>query len=330
MKRSLLALLLLAGLAAPAQVTLKIATLLPENTAGFRILKGMADDWARLSSGQVKVVLYPGGRQGDEPDVVRKLRLGTLQGALLATPGLSEIDRSVYAVSLPLAFDSYEEAYAVLEKVRPGLEATFEARGFKALGWFDFGWVRIFSRNPVASPDDLRRQKLFQYAGDGATLEIWKRLGFNAIPAPGTELATGLQTGLLDAFFSSPEVVLLARFYQQAPNMTDLRWAMILGGTVLTRQAWDRIPAGLRPALEKAALDAAARLREEGRAGDERDLQALRRAGLKVVPVDARAREVWRKAVAGAAGLVRGTFAPAQAYDEALRARDAWRRASGK
>jgi len=309
-----------------AQVTLKVATLLPENSSWFRIVKDMGDTWAKVSGGRVKVVFYPGGRQGDEPDVVRKMRLGSLHGAVLTSQGLAEIDRSVFALSIPLAFESSQEVYATLEAMRPGLEAGILARGFVALNWADGGWVRIFSRKPVAAPDDLRRQRLFQWAGDPRTLEIWKTGGFNAIPAPATELATGLQTGLLDAFLTSPQVVLVTRYHEQAPHMTDLKWAVIMAGTVVTKAAWDRIPADVRPALLKAAQDAGNRLRADMRAAEERDLAALRGAGVKVVPVDARAREQWNRMIAGAASRIRGEFVPAQAYDEALKARDAFRR----
>jgi TRAP-type C4-dicarboxylate transport system substrate-binding protein len=245
---------------------------------------------------------------------------------VLASPGLAEIDRAVYALSIPLAFDNYDELYAVLERMRPGLEATMEAKGFVQLNWADGGWVRVFSRRPVAAPDDLRHQKLFQWAGDPKTLEIWKTVGFNAIPAPAPELATGLQTGLLDAFLSSPQVVLITRYYEQASNMMDLKWAAIMAGTVVTKEAWNRVPADVRPALLKAAQEAGSRLRADMRAADERDLQAIQRAGVKIVPVDARNRDLWRRLLEGAMGKVRGDFTPAAAYDQAMRFRDEVRR----
>jgi TRAP-type C4-dicarboxylate transport system substrate-binding protein len=328
LKRALGALAASLLLAQPAwsQVTLKFATLVPERSSYYAILKSMTDSWAQLSGGRIKVILYPGGRQGDDPDVVRKLRLGTLQGALLASPGLAEIDRSVYAMSIPLAFDSTEEVYAALERMRPGLEAAMEAKGFVALAWADGGWLRFFSRKPVAAPDDLRHQKLFQWAGDPRSLEVWKAAGFNAIAAPAPELATGLQTGLLDAFLASPQVAVVTRYYEQAPNMTDLKWSIVLTGLVVGKDAWAKVPQDLRPVLQKSAREAADRLRADMRASDEKDLQALRGAGLKVIPVDARNRDLWQKTVASATGKIRGETVPAPAYDEALRVRDELRR----
>ncbi len=326
MIRSALGFLCLALALGAQPVPLKIATLVPQNSSWFRILKEMGDTWERASGGRVKVTFYPGGRMGDDGDVIRKMRLGQLQGAVLASPGLAEIDRSVYALSIPLAFDGPGEVYGVLDRMRPGLERAFAAKGFVILNWADGGWVRFFSRHPVASPQDLRRQKLFQWQGDAHTLEIWKSAGFNAVPAPAPELTTGLQTGLLDAFLTSPQVVLLMRYHEKAPHMTDLRWAMILAATVVRREAWDRIPADVQPALLKAAQEAAERLRRDMAASEASDLEALKRAGLKVVPVDAAARGQWEAMLRGAHDRIRGDYVPAPAYDEALAARDALRK----
>lgn len=312
---------------AEAQVTLKMATLVPENSSWFLVLKEMGDKWGKLSGGKVRVVLYPGGRQGDDPDVVRKMHLGTLQGAVLTSPGLAEIDRSVYALSIPMAYDSYEELYEVLEKMRPRIESQMEAKGFVVLNWADGGWTHFFSKKAVATPEDLRHLKLFQWAGDSRSLEIWKAAGFNPRPTPSTELATGLQTGLLEAFLAPPQMVVVSRFYEQARFMTDLKWAIILGATVVKKEAWAKVPAELRPALLQAAREAGAKLQVEMRQSSARDIDAMRRAGLTVVPVDNRARELWRKAADSAVGKIRGEFVPADAYDEALRYRDAFRKA---
>jgi len=64
---------------------------------------------------------------GDDPDVVRKMRLGTLNAGVLTSVGLAEIDKSVYALGIPLMYDSYDEVYWVHEKMRPKLEACVEA-----------------------------------------------------------------------------------------------------------------------------------------------------------------------------------------------------------
>jgi TRAP-type C4-dicarboxylate transport system substrate-binding protein len=324
---------IVAGLALPlraqAPVTVKMATLVPDNSAWFLVLKEVADRWGKLSGGKVRVVLYPGGRQGDDPDVVRKMRLGTLNAGVLTSAGLGEIERGIYALSIPMAFNDYEEVYAVLEKMRPKLEAQFEAKGFMVLNWADGGWNSFFTKAPVTTPDDMKRLKLFSWAGDAKTTEVYKRLGFDPRPAPSTELVTGLQTGLFEAFLAPPQVAMVTRYYEHAKYMTDINFQILMGGTVIRKDVWEQIPADLRPQLLEAARTAGAKLQKAIRDEHQADVDAMRKAGLTVVAVDARARDAWRRFIETAYPLVRGGVVPADEFDEALRYRDEYRRQKG-
>lgn len=315
--------------AVAAQVTVKMATLVPENSSWFLVLKQVADDWQKLSGGKVRVLLYPGGRQGDEPDVVRKMNLGTLNAAVLTSAGIGEIDRSIYALSIPLAFNDYDEVYAVLEKMRPKLEASLEAKGFITVNWADGGWNHIFSKAPVALPDDLKKQKLFSWASDQKTTEAWKKMGFDPRPAPSTELMTGLQTGLFEAFLAPPQVALITRYYEHTKYMTDMRWQILMGGTVIRKETWEKIPADIRPKLMEAAKAAGAKLQAAIKDEYQRDIDAMKKTGLNVVPVDAKAREQWKRAVELSFPLVKGGVVPADAFDDALRYLAEYRKQKG-
>ena len=188
---ALLSILALSGQPAVAQtVTVKMATLVPEGSQWHTILKEMAESWKTASGGKVVLRLYAGGVAGDDPDVVRKMRLGTLNGGVLTSAGVGEIDKSVFALSVPMMFSGYDEVYAVLEKMRPRLEASLEQKGFVVLNWADGGWVHFFTKKPVARPDDLRRLQLFTWAGDDDALEVWKSVGFQPRPLPSTEIYT--------------------------------------------------------------------------------------------------------------------------------------------
>jgi TRAP-type C4-dicarboxylate transport system substrate-binding protein len=152
---------------------IKMATLVPDGSRWHLVLKEMAERWKTASAGRVVVRLYPGGVAGDDPDVIRKMRLGTLNAGVLTSVGLAQVDRSVYALGLPLVFDSYDEVYWVLERMRPKLEADLSAKGFVVLNWADGGWNRFFTQKPVATPDDLRALKLFTWAGDTEAVDVW-------------------------------------------------------------------------------------------------------------------------------------------------------------
>ncbi len=311
---------------AGAQVLVKMATLVPEGSSWHLVLKEVADKWNRISGGKVKVNLYAGGTAGDDPDVVRKMRLGTLNAGVLTSVGLAEIDKSVYALSIPMAFADYEEAYYIIDKMRPRLEANMEAKGFIVLNWADGGWVHFFATKPVAEPADLRKLKLFQWAGDPKSLEIWKDAGFNPVPLPSTELATALKTGLVEAFSMPPQVAVITGYYKDALNMTDLNWALLLGATVINKATWEKIPVDLRPALLEAARDAGKKLQSEIRQNGTADVESMKKRGLKVAPVDAKTLDLWRTTAESTYGGIRGGFVPAEAFDEALKYRDEYRR----
>jgi TRAP-type C4-dicarboxylate transport system substrate-binding protein len=307
-----------------------MATLVPDGSSWHLILKETADKWKTASGGKVTVRLFAGGVAGDDPDVVRKMRLGTLNAAVLTSVGVAEIDSSVYALGVPMMYASYEELYYVLDKMRPRLEGSLESKGFVVLNWADGGWVRFFAQKPVATPDDLKQQKLFSWAGDADAIEIWKSLGFNPVPLPSTELATALQTGLVTALGAPPQVAVIAQYFNHAKNMTDLRWQLLLGATVITKATWEKVPADVRPALLEAAREGGRRLQAEIRASEQKDIEAMRKRGLNVVAVDAKSREAWRKLAESVYPKVRGTIVPADAFDEALKFRDEYRkRAAG-
>jgi len=315
----------LASQPAQAQMSIKLATLVPKDSAWHRILLECADQWNKLSGGKVRVIIYPGGTQGDDPDIVRKMNLKIIDAALLTSVGLSEIDKSVYALSVPMMYEDYDEVYSVLEKMRPHLEALMEAKGFVVLNWADAGWVHFFTKKPVASPDDLKKLALFQWADEPRSLEIWKTAGFNPRPGSSTELATGLQTGLYEAVTISPQVAVITGYFANAKYMTDLDWALLLGATIIRKDVWDRIPADLKPALMQAQQQAAQKLQADIRQSTARDIANMKARGLTVVPVDAKVKEQWRAAVDKAKPKIRGDFAPADAYDEALKYRDEYR-----
>jgi len=185
------------------EMVIKMATIAPQGSEWHQVLQEMGAAWEKASRGQVQFRLYPGGVAGDDADVVRKMRLGTLNVALLSSDGLTDIDRSVLALQVPLAYANYRELDCTIEQLGPRIEKQLEARGFVLLGWSDAGWAHFFTKEPVRTPDDMKKLKMFVWAGDDRYAELWKKAGFNPVPLPSTEISTALQTGLVNAVTST-------------------------------------------------------------------------------------------------------------------------------
>lgn len=311
--------------AADPPVVLKMGTSAPEGSSWHQIFKEMGDKWKQAPGGGVTLRIYPGGVLGDEPDLVRKMRVGQIQAAALTSVGLSDIDESAAALTIPMLYRSYEELDHVREGLRPALERRLEEKDFVVLNWGDAGWVMFFAKEPFRTPDDVRKMKLFVWAGDNEAVDVWKASGFHPVPLAATDILPGLQSGLINAFDTTPLLALASQWFGPAPYMLDLKWAPLVGATVVTRKAWDRVPAPARPVLLKAAADAGERLRGEIRAGNEQAIEAMKKRGLKVIPSSPEIEAAWRRAAETAYPRIRGPIVPDKVFDEALRLRNAYR-----
>jgi TRAP-type C4-dicarboxylate transport system substrate-binding protein len=324
---AVLCLVLASAPGASAQnVVIKLATLVPQGSDWYTTLQEMGQKWQAASGGKVTLRLYPGGVAGDDSDVVRKIRLGTLDGGVLSSVGLADVDRSIYALELPMGYTDYDEFNAVLDKMTPQLEEIYADKGFVILAWADAGWVHFFTKSPVRVPDDLKALKLFAWAGDDFAVELWRSSGFNPVPLPSTEISTALQTGLVSALPTTSQAAVLLQWYTHAKYMTDVNWAVLLGGIVVSRKSWERIPADIRPALLKAAQEAGAKSRAQTRESAARDIEAMEKRGVTVVHLDAAETDAWRRAAEAAYPTLRGGYVPAAEFDEALKLRDDYRK----
>ena len=321
-----------AALAAPsgAAVVVKMATLAPEGTSWHQILKAMGEKWRQAPEGGITLRIYPGGVLGDEPDAVRKMRVGQIQAAALTSVGLREIDEALAAFQIPMMFRSYEELDFVRARLRPMLERRLEAKGFEVLNWGDAGWVMFFAKEPFRSPEDLKKMKLFTWAGDARAVEIWKASGFHPVPLAATDVLPGLQTGLINAFDTVPLSAVASQWFGLAPHMLDLKWAPLIGATVVTRKAWDAIPAAARDAALVAAAEAGEKLKDEIRDEDLKAIEAMKKRGLVVETPTPEIEAEWRRAAEQAYPQIRGSIVPADIFDEVRRLVESFRSGGGR
>jgi len=322
--------MLLLGCLTPAmpQTVIKMGTLAPDGSPWHQALQLMGERWRKISAGQVKLVIYPGGVLGDEPDMVNKMRIGQIQAAGLSGAGLSGIEPGVMALQIPMMFDSYEELDYVRERVAPRLEKMVEARGYVVLNWGDVGWVHFFTTRPASRMGDMRKMKLLTLAGDNDTLELWKANGFRAVPLAATDILTGLQTGLVEAVPNTPLFALLDQSFGIARNMIDVKWAPLIGATVITRRMWDSLPAAQRSDMMKAAREAGVSLRDGIRKMGDEAIVTMQKRRLQVIHADAAALAEWRREAEGVYPKLRGGQVPAELFDEVRKLRDEYRSAA--
>lgn len=309
-------------------VVIKMGTLAPEGSIWHDALLRIRQEWSDISHGKVQLRIYAGGVLGDENEMVRKVQRRGLDALAISGAGLPAVDPSVEALNIPLLFDSYEELDYVRERIRPRIEARLARRNIKVLSWAEAGWVQFFAREPVRVPADLRRMRLWTSAGDPDIERLFKEFGFNVVPLPATDMLTSLQTGLIDAIDVPPLFALIDRSYQVAKYMTDLKWAPLNAATVISMDAWRRIPSRYRTPMLEAAQRIGRELRESIRRAGEDAVAEMKARGLEVVVLDEAELAEWRREGLAAWPRLRGKFVESDFFDEVMRLHAQYRRLS--
>ncbi|RMF07249.1 MAG: hypothetical protein D6762_07980 [Candidatus Neomarinimicrobiota bacterium] len=299
----------------PKKIVIKLATLAPEGTDLYGQLVDMQQQWKAASNGEVMLRIYPNGVVGDERDMIRKMRIGQIQAAGITTEGLSELAPDVYAFIMPMYFRSYEDVDRVRDVISRELEDQIEANGFKLLYWADIGWAYWFTDQEIHTPDDLRELKIFTWAGDFKSRELWKSAGFQSVSLASTDVLSGLQTGLIDAVATTPLFALSSQWFGVANHLLLMKWGLVTAALVVDLRTWNQIPEAIRPRLLDIAHTIGRRHQATGRFADQQAIDAMKQYGLTVVVPTPEEEQVWRHLVRSWYPALRGTFVSDTMYD---------------
>jgi TRAP-type C4-dicarboxylate transport system substrate-binding protein len=278
---------------AEATHQLRIATLAPRQSPLGDIYQTFKTGMKEATNGQVKVKMYYGGVAGDEITVVRKMRVGQLDGALITSTGLSALVRQVLVMEAPGLIRSYPELDAVREDLAPQLEALFDKAGYKLVAWGDAGKTRIFSTSKIFGPSDLQNVRPWVWR-DSATMRAFiKAAGANGVLLNLPEVYSGLQTGIIDTVIASSVGVLAFQWHTKLKTMAKQAGGIVTGAFVIRSEHLATLPKEARDYLDEVSGETEARLRVEGRKIDDEAAVTLSKR-LKVINLF-RAQRQWEE-----------------------------------
>ena len=170
---------------------IKLGSLAPADSPWDKALLKMALDWQAISKGRVTVKVYSGGIAGDEPDMLRKMRIGQLQAAAVSGSGLGKIHPDFLVYQLPFMARNDEELEYLFGRLRPRLEKLAEEKGFVFLAFNRSGWLHFFSKTKLLVPADMEKLKFFVMEGSPEVDQAWKEMGFHIVPLPANDAFAG-------------------------------------------------------------------------------------------------------------------------------------------
>lgn len=247
--RSLLAVALLClSLANAHAVELKIATQYPPGSVAVTSLNALAAELSDATQGEVELKLYPSGVMGNDPTVLRKIRVGQLHGALVSSSTLSLLNVAADGISQPFQFDSLDAVDTARDQFDPHIRAQLSEQGWYGFGPLDGGFAYLMSQQPVDGMASLQTSKL--WLPDTPTVrDLSSRVDIDfAVLGVGDVLAA-LETGAINALIAPPAAALTLNWHSRLDYLTDQPVVYTWGMLVLPERAVARLSDEQRQAL---------------------------------------------------------------------------------
>ncbi len=271
--------------AAPATRSLSLATLAPAGSTWHRVLESWNRELRRRTNKALQLRIFAGGVQGDESEVIRKIRSGRLDGAAVTAVGLSKIHRPAIVFQMPGMFATYAALDRARVATQTEMNTAFTTAGFAFMGWADVGMSRVFSRVPIASPADLRNAHPYVWRDDLVTPAVFAEANVTATPLQIPEVLTALQTNRIDSFVTSPVAAISLQWAQRVTHMTDQNMAVVVGATVFGNNAVNSLPADQQAILRETATQFHQLLIGNLRRDETAAIRSMSTRGITLVPV---------------------------------------------
>ena len=294
---SLLALILIPHSALAAQtLTLHIAANVPPNSPWDFGMQRLAREFDRISGGRVRLAFPPSARISSEEDDIRRMRLD-LDGALISSQGLAALYPDSLALSMPGFIADDKEFDAVLSAVTLLIESKLADR-YVVLAITKGGWLRYFSTSPIVYPSDLAALRVSIGRSDDKLGRLLESVGSRLVPGTIADFILELGSGSVDAICESPIYIATLWFQLRSKlsYMTSFKVAPFVGAMVVNKASWEKVPADLRPALERLVRDVSRESSLEGLKLEDRAIASL--DGIKSPHLPAEAQAQWAALIA--------------------------------
>ncbi|MFP3040421.1 TRAP transporter substrate-binding protein DctP [Treponema primitia] len=275
------------------QITIKLASMVPANTPWGAALNRMASEWSAATNGEVRMQIYPNGTQGSEADVLQKLNMNVIQAAVFTSFGLNKIVPEILTVSCPLLIRNDDELTAVFDVIKSDLEAKINSQNYYSMALVRGGWVKIFSKDPVFVPTDLKHMKVGSDPQEPTMTQAFKSMGYQVVPVEANRTLIALNGGTIEAIYVSPIASAGMQYFGVAKNMSTVNIAPFLGGIVMNKHTWEMIPEQHRAEILRITRRIGAEI-ETSLAQLESDaITTMIRHGLVINDLNSRQQQEW-------------------------------------
>jgi len=247
------------------------------------------DKLAVLSGGRLKAVHHHSGALGGEREVAQQIQLGTVDFGPITTAPLSTLVPEMSVFQLPYIFRDYDHVFKALDggdTLQVYYDAVLDRRGLKLVGFIAAGYRGIYGHYPINGLADVKGRKV-RVQEDKILVATFKALGMISTPIAFPEVATSLQTRVIDFAEGGVNTFYHNKFYDIVKNVADVRHTHQCVALVMSKSSFQKLDA----AGQKAVRDAWEQARQFNRKfilDEDQSLQEQVRAkGVAITKPDA-------------------------------------------
>jgi tripartite ATP-independent transporter DctP family solute receptor len=255
----------------------------------------MADELERLSSGEMRIDIYPGGQLGEERELIEMLQIGSLAMTKVSASPLESFVPEMTIFSLPYVFRDQEHLWQVLEG-EIGRELLLAGQPFflRGLCYYDAGPRSFYTRDtPIRTPGDLRGLTI-RIQRSITSSRMVQALGGAATPIDWGELYSALQQGVVDGAENNAPSFYLSRHYEVSGYYTLDEHTWVPDVLLISTHAWEGLTPREQEWLQAAAASSVVEQRRLWREASEHALEEARAAGVEIIEPD---KALFREAV---------------------------------
>jgi len=276
--------------------TIKIATLSPDGTFWMKSMRAGADEIKQKTQGRVKFKFYPGGVMGNDENVIRKMRIGQLQGGAVTIGSLAQYAPDTTIYGLPFLFSSLEEADQVRKTSDPILSDLIENSGYVNFGFAQGGFSYLMSKEQINGFDDLRQQKSWVPENSDVGMSVYRYIGITPISLPISDVLTGLQTGLINTVITSPIGALALQWQTHVNFVVDMPLNYLTALMIIDKKAFDELSDADQAVVREVMTRVYKKIDEQNKIDNVAARNAIANLGVKFVKLSDKEKAEWMKA----------------------------------
>ena len=296
-------------------VNIRLASPLPRSSDWGRALDRLASDWEKATQNQVRVIVSHDGREGSEARMLSSLSSNAIQVAVFTSAGVSEICPAVMSLSIPFMIRNETELDLVLENLLPILDTRVKS-DYVVISWSKGGWVYIFSKEKIITPDDLRKQKLATSPDLKEMNTVFRVMGFQLVETDMVSTGTKLASNAVNAIYIIPAVVAPMQLHKSLNHMLELPIAPIMGAIVMNRVTWNKLSPENQQEILKATRKVAAEFDASVVKTEANAISAMGRDGLSINKLNKAQQDLWNNEVKNNLSSIIGPIFDRELYNQ--------------